>query len=109
MHACVGGCTKPASHLRHLQGFHDGRESIEVSHGILQFHRHLDDLIEGTRSVLQCACAAQNVHSNANGHGVVPKEKTKGSGSDRQDEEKMALITSEGLFVCHWLGASLES
>ncbi|KAL0603814.1 hypothetical protein AAY473_025812 [Plecturocebus cupreus] len=52
-------------------GLHESCEGIEVPHGILQFHRHLDDLTESGCSVLQSARAAQNVHCNAHGHRVV--------------------------------------
>lgn len=73
-------------YLWHFQGFHDGRERIEVPHGVFQFHCHLDDPIEGGGSVLQSARAAQNVHCNADGHCVVSgRQKISGQTQGPQD------------------------
>lgn len=59
------------TYLWHVQRLHDGREGVEVPHGIFELHRHLDDPVESGRSVLQRTRAAQDVHCHTNGHCVV--------------------------------------
>ena len=98
-HRPAGHTKQVEPHLWHFQGFHDGRERIEVPHGVFQFHRHLDDPIEGGCSVLQRARAAQNVHCDADGHCVVSgREDISGQAQGRQDkEERNATQQEKGL------------
>lgn len=58
-------------HLLHVQSLHQGCESKQVAHGVLQLHRHQDDAIQSGRPLLYAAGASQNIHRYTYGHGVV--------------------------------------
>lgn len=67
-------------YLCHFQGAHYSCKTEHVPHGALQLSSQLDGFVEQGCPLLRAACAAQNVHSDHDGHGVKP---AKGQDTER--------------------------
>lgn len=59
-------------YLCHFQGAHYSSKTEHVPHGALQLGSQLDGFVEQGCPLLCAACAAQDVHSDHDGHSVKP-------------------------------------